>query len=101
MNIIYLDGQSEINREILMRLVANNAARGNNKLLENIKKYHLDDISRICDYIMSILGGSIIDARVLNACYHQALTELNIDSNKITKAMVTSNDVQVKQGLAM
>lgn len=104
MNIIYLDGQDEINRDLLMRLVANNAARGSKRKLATIKKYHLDEINRICDYMMSILGGLAIDVRSLNACYYQALTELNIDSNDMTKAVKTnanSNEIEHKHGLAM
>lgn len=104
MNIIYLDGQDEINRDLLMRLVANNAARGSKRKLATIKKYHLDEINRICDYMMSILGGLAIDVRSLNACYYQALTELNIDSNdmtKVVKAKTDSNELEQNHDLAM
>ena len=54
--------------------------------------------------MMSILGGLAIDVRSLNACYYQALTELNIDSNdmtKVVKAKTDSNELEQNHDLAM
>lgn len=107
-NIIYLRDQicyqtkseKEVDKERLKKMVILNIARNNIKSAETIKRYHEEEIGKICDYIIELLGGTYVDVRMLNACFHSAISELKINCEELLTKKV-SNKEQVAIKLAM
>ena len=78
--------------------IISHISRGNSVAYENIVLYHLDDIRKIRTYMLDILRDSYFyDARMLNQCFHMAISEHKINVNDLlltgTKIVAENKDV--------
>lgn len=59
--------------------IASHISRGNEKAYQIIREYHMDEIIKIRDYMMSFIKDNITNPWILNQYFHMAVSELNIN----------------------
>ena len=79
-----LDSEMAIAKELEERIV-NHLTQSNQEMMKVVRMYHMNEVGKIRDYMMTVLGGCISDARMLNASFHSALSELGINWNDLLK----------------
>ena len=75
-----LDPEMAIEKELEERIV-NHLTQNNEEMMQVVRMYHMQEVDSIRQYMMRVLGGYINDARMLNATFHSALRDLNINWN--------------------
>ncbi len=70
-------GNVELAKDLDERLVSH-ISRGNEKASSIIKEFHMEEIARIRTYMSSFIY-DLSNARELNALFHLAVSELNIN----------------------
>ena len=79
-----LDPEMAIAKELEERIV-NHLTQSNQEMMKVVRMYHMNEVAEIRSYMMNVLGGYISDARMLNASFHSALRDLNINWNDLLK----------------
>ena len=79
-----LDSETAIAKELEERIV-NHLTQNNAEMMQVVRMYHMQEVASIRQYMMRVLGGYIGDARMLNASFHSALRDLNINWNDLLK----------------
>jgi hypothetical protein len=79
-----LDPEMAIEKELEERIV-NHLTQNNAEMMQVVRMYHMQEVDSIRQYMMRVLGGYINDARMLNASFHSALRDLNINWNDLLK----------------
>lgn len=79
-----LDPEMAIEKELEERIV-NHLTQNNEEMMQVVRMYHMQEVASIRQYMMRVLGGYINDARMLNASFHSALRDLNINWNDLLK----------------
>jgi hypothetical protein len=79
-----LDPEMAIEKELEERIV-NHLTQNNEEMMQVVRMYHMQEVDSIRQYMMRVLGGYINDARMLNASFHSALRDLNINWNDLLK----------------
>ena len=59
--------------------IVDHISRGNKEAYNTICLYHMDEIIKIRNYMMDLLRDSYYDARMLNQCFHMAVSEFRIN----------------------
>ena len=84
----------------LEKRIINHVARYNDDYLSIVKEYHMDEIKQIRAYMMQFIGDFIGDARMLNASFHHALIDLDINATDLLLPKM-NNDVSVSNRITM
>ena len=84
----------------LEKRIINHVARYNDDYLSIVKEYHMDEIKQIRAYMMQFIGDCIEDARMLNASFHHALIDLDINATDLLIPKM-NNDVSVSSRITM
>lgn len=79
-----LDPEMAIEKELEERIV-NHLTQNNEEMMQVVRMYHMQEVDSIRQYMMRVLDGYINDARMLNASFHSALRDLNINWNDLLK----------------
>jgi hypothetical protein len=79
-----LDPEMAIEKELEERIV-NHLTQNNAEMMQVVRMYHMQEVASIRQYMMRVLDGYINDARMLNASFHSALRDLNINWNDLLK----------------
>ena len=80
--MISIDKQA-VAMDLEMRIV-NHITQNNAELAKVVKRYHMEEVGMIRDYMMMFLN-DLHDARALNYSFHMALRELQIDVASLFK----------------
>ncbi len=97
-----VEERTSVQKELDHR-ICSHISRGNNKAYEIIANYHMDEISRIRNYMLDVLHGDFFyDARALNTSFHMAVSSLGINLADLLNENVTVvSDKKVVSRLAM
>lgn len=60
----------------LSKLIISHLSKGNKSVISNIINYHMEEVRNVSRRLISLLGGSVIGARTLNACFYEAVSSL-------------------------
>lgn len=80
--MISIDKQT-LAMELELRIV-NHITQNNAELVKVVKRYHMEEVGMIRDYMMTFLN-DLHDARALNYSFHMALRDLQIDVASLFK----------------
>ncbi len=87
-----------ISSDLQMRL-CNHIARGDKKVLENIKTYHMAEITKLSDYMMDFVNYWFGNVRALNQTFYMAVSELGINITDMYN--IPSDEKIVSHGLSL
>ena len=79
-----LDYEMTIAKDLEDRIVSH-LTQNNAEMMQVVRMYHMQEVDSIREYMMRVLNGYINDARMLNASFHSALRDLNINWNDLLK----------------
>ena len=79
-----LDYEMIIAKDLEDRIVSH-LTQNNEEMMQVVRMYHMQEVASIRQYMMRVLDGYINDARMLNASFHSALRDLNINWNDLLK----------------
>ena len=72
-----------VNEEELTKIIINHLSKGDNKLVSIIISYHLEEIKNISRALINVLGGQVISARTLNACFYETVRSLGYTTSHL------------------
>ena len=70
---------------VLEDRIVSHLTQNNEEMMQVVRMYHMQEVASIRQYMMRVLDGYIGDARMLNASFHSALRDLNINWNDLLK----------------
>lgn len=59
--------------------ISSHISRGNEKAYQIIRKYHMDEVVQIREYMLPFINDNITNPWLLNQYFHMAVSELNIN----------------------
>lgn len=83
---------------VLEDRIVSHLTQNNEEMMQVVRMYHMQEVDSIRQYMMRVLGGYINDARMLNASFHSALRDLNINWNDLLKPV---KRVEKKEAVVM
>jgi len=83
---------------VLEDRIVSHLTQNNEEMMQVVRMYHMQEVASIRQYMMRVLGGYIGDARMLNASFHSALRDLNINWNDLLKPV---KRVEKKEAVVM
>lgn len=92
-----LDYEKIIANDLEDRIVSH-LTQNNEEMMQVVRMYHMQEVASIRQYMMRVLDGYINDARMLNASFHSALIDLNINWNDLLKPV---KRVEKKEAVVM
>ena len=79
---IYL-GNNPVNEKELCGLIIGHLSKNNETVKNNMLKYHMVEIRNISKMLISILGGSFVEARAFNAYFHETVHSLGYSTSSL------------------
>lgn len=83
---------------VLEDRIVSHLTQNNEEMMQVVRMYHMQEVASIRQYMMRVLDGYIGDARMLNASFHSALRDLNINWNDLLKPV---KRVEKKEAVVM
>ena len=72
---IYL-GNRPVGEKELCALIIGHLSKDNETVKSNMIKYHMDQIKNVSSMLISMLGGSYVEARTFNNYFHETVSQL-------------------------
>ena len=72
---IYL-GNRPFNERELCVLIIGHLSKNNENVKDNMIKYHMEQIKNVSSMLISMLGGSYVEARAFNTYFHETVNKL-------------------------
>lgn len=91
---IYL-GNNPVNEKALCGLIIGHLSKNNEEVKSNMIKYHMKEIKNVSKMLISILGGSYVEARAFNAYFYETVTSLGYTTGQLTTPVTTG----IREGL--
>ena len=94
---IYL-GNRPVGEKELCTLIIGHLSKNNEDIKSNMIKYHMDQIRNVSRMLISILGGSYVEARSFNSYFHETVISLGYTTSLLCAPY---NEGQAVGGLRM
>ena len=82
-NKIYL-GNNQLDKQGLCQLIIGHLSRNNERVKENMVKYHMEEIKNVSDMLIRVLGGYQVEARAFNSYFYAIIIRLGYSINQLT-----------------
>ena len=89
---IYL-GNRPVGEKELCVLIIGHLSKNNETVKNNMIKYHMDEIKNVSSMLVSMLGGSFVEARAFNNYFHETVTRLGYTTSLLCAPYAESKTV--------